>query len=66
MTLKKDKKSPDSKQIENPEPELSIHQKAPRSYNYQSFLIPILAVLTGLIIGAFRSEERRVGKECTG
>jgi ABC-type uncharacterized transport system permease subunit len=53
MTLKKDKKSPESKPIENQEPELSVHQKAPRSYNYQSFLIPILAVLTGLIIGAF-------------
>jgi ABC-type uncharacterized transport system permease subunit len=53
MTLKKDKKSPESKPIESPEPELSIHQKAPRSYDYQSFLIPILAVLTGLIIGAF-------------
>lgn len=51
--MKKDKKSPDSKPIDNPEPELSILQKAPRSYNYQSFLIPILAVLTGLIIGAF-------------
>jgi simple sugar transport system permease protein len=53
MTLKKDKKSPDIKPIENPELELSVHQKAPRSYDYQSFLIPILAVLTGLIIGAF-------------
>lgn len=51
--MKKDKKSPESKPIESPEPELSIHQKAPRSYDYQSFLIPILAVLTGLIIGAF-------------
>jgi general nucleoside transport system permease protein len=53
MTLKKDKKNPEIKEIENLEPESSVHQKAPRSYNYQSFLIPILAVLTGLIIGAF-------------
>jgi general nucleoside transport system permease protein len=53
MTLKKDKNNPEIKETEKLEPELTIHQKAPRSYNYQSFLIPILAVLTGLIIGAF-------------
>jgi ABC-type uncharacterized transport system permease subunit len=53
LTLKKDKNNTPSAVIEKPESTPDIHQKAPRSYNYQSFLIPALAVLTGLIIGAF-------------
>ena len=39
--------------MQSSQPGEQLHQKSPRSYNYQSFLIPVLAVLTGLIIGAF-------------
>jgi general nucleoside transport system permease protein len=51
--LKKEKFSPDNQVIQNPKIDSGLHQKAPRTFNYQSFLIPILAVFTGLVIGAF-------------
>ena len=50
--MKKDKK-PTTKQVA-PVPALEEKpvQKRARSFKYQAFLIPVLAVLTGLIIGA--------------
>jgi len=50
--LKKDKK-PTTKQVAPvPAPEDKPVQKRTQSFQYQAFLIPVLAVLTGLIIGA--------------
>ncbi len=50
--MKKDKK-PTPKQVAPvPAPEEKPIQKRTRSFQYQAFLIPVLAVLTGLIIGA--------------
>ena len=50
--MKKDKK-PSPKQDAPPSvQEEETVQKPGRAFNYQTFLIPLLAVLTGLIIGA--------------
>ncbi len=50
--MKKDKK-PTTKQVAPvPAPEEKPVQKRAQSFKYQAFLIPVLAVLTGLIIGA--------------
>lgn len=51
--MKKDKKSSPEKTLQTSQPEGKPAQKPTRSLNYQSFIIPLLAVLTGLIIGAF-------------